>query len=581
MWYKKFFTLSIKEVFLRFPGPLLASWIAVSTWTYVTIVDPEQYQAIFTSTILTSLLGITWLTGIVLYGLRRGASWKWRTIAQLVGVIPLIGFFISSLPSDLNIEFYEPTMILFVLMFLASFSFVMTAPFIKHANEIGFWQFNKWLLLRIFLAAFSGIILFGAFSLAIFSVDTLFDINIDGDWYLILWQWIVLGYGVMFVLLGMKPDLNEYDKDAQYPSIIRKFTTYILSPIMLVYATIIYAYLAKILIIERVIPEGGLAMPVSLYTVAVLLAMLLTYPWNFIIKKHQNLNVLPILMYSLLPVLPMYFWALSIRISQYGFTTPRYLGVVTGIWFVCALGIALLTKYRKISWMFIVSAVLLVLISYGPYSVFNVSKKSQTNQFIQILHSEGVVKNQELDTVRFEEWKKEREFEYDDENSYHRASNIVYYLNRNHALDLVQKEIPHLDTKTIQELFNIWPSVPHAKQEWLQFYAQFSAYEIKAEDNQTMVLLKSHGPTQNHVTINESSELQILYKNNTYLFDMSSYENTWKIGEPREFLEHQKPVILTSSEDSSVKLIIQSLSGWKSDGQWNDVVLDGLLLLSE
>ena len=82
-----------------------------------------------------------------------------------------------------------------------------------------------------------------------------------------------------------------------------------------------------------------------------------------------------------------------VRISQYGFTEPRYYAVLCVIFVLRAISIIKLQK--KVRVIPLALSILLLVSIFGPLSSFSVSKWSQNRRFERILTEAGMLEDGE------------------------------------------------------------------------------------------------------------------------------------------------------------------------------------------
>lgn len=140
---------------------------------------------------------------------------------------------------------------------------------------------------------------------------------------------------LLFLVFNKKEQPVEYSGDKVFQVLLN----YVLSPVLLIYALILYLYVIKIAVVWS-LPKGAVAyIVVSFVSAAFLLKgcqPLLNrrrYDWFY---NHTSLAVLP--------ALALYWIGASYRIHEYGFTVARVYLIVVG---VVLTGTALLFFFRR------------------------------------------------------------------------------------------------------------------------------------------------------------------------------------------------------------------------------------------
>lgn len=89
--------------------------------------------------------------------------------------------------------------------------------------------------------------------------------------------------------------------------------------------------------------------------------------------------------YVVLPQIIMLFYAIWLRIHQYDFTMNRYFVVVFGIWLTVISLYFILSKSKKLAFIPGILSLFIVLISVGPWSVYQFPFARQEARFLENL----------------------------------------------------------------------------------------------------------------------------------------------------------------------------------------------------
>lgn len=371
-----------RATFLRFP---LTVFLAVLTSVGFTIlIQADVFEAHPMGRVsLVAMLGISLSFAIQLRAEYAGWTGGKRWLAIGLPLVLLIAYG-ATLPSGVELiatDSYH--MYRFVMLFITSHLLVAFLP-----TRAGFWRFNKSLFLRILLGALYSQVLQIALSIAIISLDTLFNLNIDPKTYGYMLVWVAFTFNTLFFLSGI-PKREELEAPAPFPTGLRVFAQYLLIPIVLLYGLILYAYLGKI-IVQWSWPEGWVTWLVIGYSIVGIFAFLLVHPllddsenpWVRIFSKFYYPALLPLSVLQMLAV-----WE---RISAYGITENRYLAMVTGIWLISVIVVLIRSHATQIRYIPISLAGVILVIMIGPWGMFSVSKTSQQAQLEQVLTAVSV-----------------------------------------------------------------------------------------------------------------------------------------------------------------------------------------------
>jgi hypothetical protein len=233
------------------------------------------------------------------------------------------------------------------------------------------------ILLRLIAVVLYGLALFAGLALALAAIDTLFELDLEGEIYGHVFGWIFFVL-VPWVVFG---GLDDYVRPATGPdavgSAVQRLTLYLVPPLLALYFLILYAYMIRIGITGEI--------PKNLVSPMVLAAGALTAAALLLFDPHPGMNpfarALRLAPPLLLPLAPLGAWALFIRIQQYGWTEFRalrliLLAAVTGL----ALGATIQLVRRRpfaLHVMPVALAVALLLSVLGPWSVLPLSRRSQ------------------------------------------------------------------------------------------------------------------------------------------------------------------------------------------------------------
>ncbi|MGD1843576.1 MAG: DUF4153 domain-containing protein [Thermonemataceae bacterium] len=389
----------LRATIVRFPYVSAITLIGtLVAWLLVKVEGEES--AVYVKLLLTLLLSLPLFLSVALYikanEVEKRSHWLIRTPSILFLVI-----YYFLLPNELN-ERVVARLILFALAFHLLVSFI---PFTKAGYLQAFWQFNKALFMRLILGGLYSFTLFTGVALAILAVGELFNLQVNGDWYLRLFIVVVGSFNTFMFLAGIPSDWEALNGQKDYPRQLKLFTQYVLLPLVALYLIILYAYTAYILILWD-LPKGWVSYLVISFSIAGILSLLLVYP----IRKNEGnqwINIFSKSFYvALFPLLLLLFVGIGKRIVDYGVTENRYFIVALACWL---LGMAFYFLFSKASNIKIIPVTLFLVClfsSLGPWSAFSVAERSQRAQLrdlinaIQPIPKQGLSGTQPLDLDR-------------------------------------------------------------------------------------------------------------------------------------------------------------------------------------
>lgn len=382
--------------FKRFPATLLDCMLgAVSL-----IIDLESqkgghYDSEVSAYVrfgLTCLLGLPLFFAVELWLERRGERLLGRQDGRRRPGLRMLLYFLTAFLLGLFYYQYsavETDAIQLLIFLLAAHLAVSFIAYLRRNETNGFWQFNKMLLLRILTALLYSFVLQLGLSLALFAIDRLFGVEIEGPTYAQL-ACILAIFNTWFFLAGVPYSLAGQEERSDYPKGLKIFTQSVLLPLVTIYLAILYPYAVKLLI-EWDLPRGWVSNPVLWFAVVGILSFLLLYPirnesgneWIKTFSRYFFIALLPLL---LLPALGIYT-----RVRDYGITEPRYFVIILVLWL---LGIALyfiVSKRKDIRVIPISLCIVALISSIGPTSAFSISKADQFSRLEGLLNKHKLI----------------------------------------------------------------------------------------------------------------------------------------------------------------------------------------------
>ncbi|MDA3843588.1 MAG: DUF4153 domain-containing protein [Candidatus Kapabacteria bacterium] len=324
----------------------------------------------------TSCLAVPLFTGLKFLSERKQFSITSNIIAHAVGILLLL----------LHYFFFEQTeadYIQFGMYMVAGVFFVSVAPYFQESSRIGFWQYNKILILQLLLSGFFTSVLYIGLSVAILGSDELLGIEWGYKIYFELWIALLGVFNTWLFLANTPSDFDIVDKTEKYEKLIKVFAQFVLIPIAGIYFIILYAYGAKI-IVNWELPNGWVSGLVLGYAGVGLLARLLLYPireqadkkWVNIVSKTFTISVFPLLLLASVGVYR--------RVLDYGITEPRYFLIILIAWLLFISLYFLFSKQEKIKLIPLSLLVVTLITSVGPWGAFSVSTNSQIDRFMRV-----------------------------------------------------------------------------------------------------------------------------------------------------------------------------------------------------
>lgn len=371
--------------FARFPVLLVTALVAAGAG--MAAVDDAGADDPLLRIFLVAGLGLPLLFALALFSERRHyPPWVWQIVGLLV-----LGMFFIAWPGWLG-----PVQGMRYLQFSLGFHLLAAfLPYLAVTERNGFWQYNRTLFLRFLTASVFSAVLFVGLVIALLAVDNLLGVDIDEENYLRLWLLIAFVFNTWFFLGGIPRDLAPLEQLQDYPKGLKIFSQYILTPIVALYLVILTIYLARILV-TRTWPSGWIGYLVSSVAVAGILAFLLVHPIGERTENRWIATFSRGFFVLLFPSIAMLLLAIWQRIGQYGITEKRYVVVVLTLW-LTAIAVYYTVRPRGPIKLIPVSlAVIAFLTAAGPWSSYEVSRRSQLGRLETLLERNGLLEEETI-----------------------------------------------------------------------------------------------------------------------------------------------------------------------------------------
>jgi len=369
---------------------------------------------------LTSILGIPLLFAASMAQERLGP--KASRIPLPLFAIPLLIPYLLTLPEKFS-DTPQIVQIRWALL-LAGLHFLSAiAAHLAVSEPNGFWQFNRRLFSRFFLATLYTGVLTAGLELALVSANLLFDLKLEASFFRLLIL-MAFAFHPIFFLAGVPADLPALEHDTEHPRGLKAFTQFALAPIVAVFTAILYAYSAKILL-SHSWPRGWVALPVLLLAGVGILTFLLLHPLRSRPEEKWAAWFCRNFPPALAPLALLLLLSVRERISAYGITEERHLGVVAGSWILLWALVFALRPRTPLRWVPASLALLCLASAYGPLSAASLSVRSQHQRLLTILSKHGLLHDQHLQ-------KADAPLQIPD-TDYNNLQSILAYLGEHHG----------------------------------------------------------------------------------------------------------------------------------------------------
>ena len=262
-------------------------------------------------------------------------------------------------------------------------------PFIgskRNSNQL-LWRYNQGLLTQFVVAALYAGILYGGIALSIFTFNLLIIKGAIPDEFFAYMAALVfiLGHAFIFAINCTEDGENWVEEQHNYTKVLKNLVRYILIPIIALYLIILYMYMAKITWLWS-LPKGIVSLMTMVFSVVGYFTVLISYPFQFEEDNQWLSNVYRRFSWLLLPLMPLLFIALYVRISEYGFTELRVALTYLDVWLLLITGYYAFVKKPNILVLPLTLLVLTLAARFLPkYNFHRWSVESQETRLLGYL----------------------------------------------------------------------------------------------------------------------------------------------------------------------------------------------------
>lgn len=217
-------------------------------------------------------------------------------------------------------------------------------------------------------------------------------------------RWQILLFGAFYVpaiILALTKEKSHIS------AFIKNLVKYVLYPITLIATLVIYIYIVKILVLQKM-PSN------SIYGI-VLCIFIFGYLSFLMVKNYADDNKFykistKIYPWLFIPLIILQIYSAVVRINLYGCTEQRYLGIACIVAEVVVLVLTLYTKKDILEKAWLLVAIIAVIASMSPFNLERVSVESQVKRLVK-------------------EWPKDTKFGKLDNEEKQRLGNIYNYID--------------------------------------------------------------------------------------------------------------------------------------------------------
>ena len=332
---------------------------------------------------LIAAAGAFWFLAAGLFAESHG----WIKIKKYSFAIPIFAIICWQISSNDSLAVSSWTLILTVALTVSFAAYIF-----RQNDNASIWYFNFQLVAGICFAILSTLILCGGLSLILKSIEYLFEINISHKLYMDIWLTGWCFFAPAYFITNVPTQFDYQRSDCEFPRGVHFIQNYVLVPLSLVFMVILYAYFIKILL-QWELPRGNLGKMISTFGVIGIFTHLTIYPvydrgaplLNWFYRNFYKMMIVPLGLLTL---------AIAVRLSQYGLTEPRYIVVISVIWFALLIVYYLIkgTDFQ-IRNVVIALATLSLIASFGPWRIDKLPVQDQFARLQTLLIKENLLNN--------------------------------------------------------------------------------------------------------------------------------------------------------------------------------------------
>ena len=384
---------SIKDTFKRFPFTITSATLASIFFIMATY---DEYAEDFNNKMIS--YGLVFAFAIFLYafiklfneGLRNFYDLKnlknnnlLKVISYVITLPILYGIYELVYDKAGPLSNYNDNFVFFTLIAFLVVGTSFVAKFNYHKDYVVYVA----KILRAFIISniYSFIVFIGISSI-VFALDSLFKFDFGSLVYLRIGIFSFILFNVITFFQDF-PKVRDSFTDYKYPKPFRILLVYIITPLVIIYTLILLAYFIKILALWQ-IPNNlivNLVIWFAAFSVVYLFFLSRVDTIGFINKLKI---IFPI---SLFPLLGMMFFAIYLRISEYGLTENRYIVIAGGLWVFLSLIYYIFYRENSNITVPIFLAAIILITGIGPASATSLSLRSQNARFEKLLKENNMI----------------------------------------------------------------------------------------------------------------------------------------------------------------------------------------------
>lgn len=389
---------SIKNTFRRFPFTIISAILAT---IFLILSTFDEYAEAYNNKMLS--FGLVFVFGIFLYafiklfneGLRNYYDLKnlknnnlFKILSYVITLPILYGVYELVYHENKVMAFYDNNFIYFTLIAALVVGSSFVGKFNYHKDFVAYVA----KILRAFIISnIYSFIVFIGISGIIFALNSLFKFNFGSSVYLRVAIFSFILFNVVTFFSDF-PKVRDSFTDYKYPKAFRILLVYIITPIVIIYTAILLAYFVKILVLWQI--------PNNLIVNLVIWFASFSIVYLFFLSRVETITFINkfkiVFPFTLFPLLGMMFFAIYLRIKEYGMTENRYIVIAVGLWIFLSLIYYIFYRDNSNITIPIFLSVIILITGLGPASATSLSIRSQNARFEKLLRDNKMIAGEEI-----------------------------------------------------------------------------------------------------------------------------------------------------------------------------------------
>ena len=389
---------SIKNTFKRFPFTIISAILAT---IFLILSTFDEYAEAYNNKMLS--FGLVFGFGIFLYafiklfneGLRNYYDLKnlknnnlFKILSYVITLPILYGVYELVYHENKVLEFYDNNFIYFTLIAALVVGTSFVGKFNYHKDFV---VYVAKILKAFIISNIYSFIVFVGISGIIFALNSLFKFNFGSSVYLRVAIFSFILFNVVTFFSDF-PKVRDSFTDYKYPKAFRILLVYIITPIVIIYTAILLAYFVKILVLWQI--------PNNLIVNLVIWFASFSIVYLFFLSRVETITFINkfkiVFPFTLFPLLGMMFFAIYLRIKEYGMTENRYIVIAVGLWIFLSLIYYIFYRENSNISIPIFLSVIILITGIGPASATSLSIRSQNARFEKLLRDNKMIAGEEI-----------------------------------------------------------------------------------------------------------------------------------------------------------------------------------------